>query len=237
MNSISFFTYKKIILLACIMTWTSQNLLAQQKDFGLWSDLNLVYKINKKCDFSLVEELRFNENITELQSQILEPSFSYKIIKNTTLGVAYRWSFKRRLEDTYSERHRYIILVKYKQDIAKKWSSTLRLQYQNQYSDIGRSEDWQKGSHMLRCKLQPSYQYNKKNSISISAELLYNITDQRPLSAVRYALGWDYAIKKNQKISVGYMMEQEYNTSNPYLSSIINIGYEIELNKYFKKKK
>lgn len=237
MNNFFSFTYKKTIFITSIILFIWGDISAQQKDFGIWTQVTLSYELNKKCNLGLSEELRIMENVSEIQTQNFEPFFTYKIIKNTTLGIAYRWSSKRRVDDSYFQRHRYITYLKYKLDFSKKWNSSIRLQFQNQYSDIGRSADWRQGAPMLRCKLQPSFQYNKKNSFSVSTELIYALQEPRPLSAVRYALSWDHEIKKNQKISLGYMLEQEYNKSNPYLSSVINIGYEIELNKYFKKKK
>ncbi|HKR05723.1 MAG TPA: DUF2490 domain-containing protein, partial [Bacteroidia bacterium] len=128
------------LLFVCLFYLKIPVAFSQVKDAGLWSSVNLEKKITQKLTAGLSEELRFNENITELGTAFTEIGVDYKFYKFVSLGISYRFIQKRRVDDFYSTRHRYNIDLSLKYKI-KKISVSLRERFQTQYADVNTSED------------------------------------------------------------------------------------------------
>src|SRR6187549_3507592 len=92
-----------------LLLFAQSQVLAQVNDAGLWASINLEKKFSKKVSIHFSEELRFNENISELGVFFSEFTGEYQFNKILSLSGGYRFIQRRRLDDSYSIRHRYII--------------------------------------------------------------------------------------------------------------------------------
>ena len=199
---------------------------AQVNDAGLWTSVNVEKKIISRLTVSLTEELRFNENISELGTAFTEIGADYKFNKFVSFGASYRFIQKRRVDDFYSLRHRYNMDLSLKYKI-KKIGITLRERFQTQYSDVNTSENGKVPERYLRNKLTLKYDLDKKYMPFISAELFYQLSNPRgnEFDNVRYAAGFDYEINKRMSASLFYIINKEFNVNDPWTEYIIGTGF------------
>ncbi|MGQ0828546.1 MAG: DUF2490 domain-containing protein [Bacteroidota bacterium] len=216
---------KTYLLLFFILSFAAN---AQVKDAGLWLGLSAEKKLSTRFALELTEEVRFNENISELATALTELGIGYKITKGLTSTVSYRFSQRRRVDDFYSLRHRYNIDLSYKVKI-KKISVTMRGRFQSQYTDINASETGNVPRNYLRSKFALKYLTGKKTSPFISIEFFNRINDpsgEAFVDNIRYQFGLDHELNKFSTITLSYLINKQVNVNNPWTSYITAIGYK-----------
>ena len=198
----------------------------QVNDAGLWMNAGFEKKLNKKLSLYLSEEVRMNENISEVGTIFTETGAEYKVLKNLNISAAYRFINKRRLDDSYSKRHRYMIDASYKLKIHK-LNLAVRERFQSQYNDINSSAKGHLPENYLRSKLSLKYPLRKRIETYISAEIFnqLNNPDGNEIDNERFTAGITYKISKAADLDSSYLINKEINVKNPMTSYIIGIGY------------
>ena len=79
----------------------------QEKDAGLWLSVNLEKKITPALFVTFTEEVRMNENITEVGTIFSDLGLGYKFGKRFRTSANFRFINKRSLDDSYDNRVRY----------------------------------------------------------------------------------------------------------------------------------
>jgi hypothetical protein len=226
-----FFIMNKLKFCAVIISFiafaSSTN--AQVNDAGLWGSINVEKNISNLIDVQLTQELRLNENFSELGTAFTEAGVTFDLPKGFRAGIAYRFIQKRRLDDSYSFRHRYLVELSYRY----KWNKlvvSLRNRFQSQYTDVQSSEDGMVPENYLRTKLQFRYDTGKRWQPFISSELFYQLNNPEgnEIDNMRFATGIDYEINKRNSIEVSYLFDREINVNNPVTSYIIGIAYNFK---------
>ncbi|MGE0562512.1 MAG: DUF2490 domain-containing protein [Flavobacteriales bacterium] len=195
---------------------------AQVNDAGLWLNVGLEKKITQKFSAQFSHALRYNENISELGTSFSEIGLSYKIIKPLTFNVVYRFAQKKRVDDFYSNRHRYAFNVVYRLKIHQ-FKLNFREQYQSSYKDIGTSETGSIPTNHFRSKITIAYDLEKKYTPFISYELFYEIVEY--IDNMRYKVGVEYELDKFNTFNLYYMIDKEMNVKKPWTSYVIGLGY------------
>ena len=193
---------------ACMFLFViSDYAFAQMDDAGLWASVTVKKKITKKFTLSLSEECRFNENVSELGTAFTEAGVEYKLIKNLTGGIAYRFMQKKQVDDFYSLRHRGLVSLTYKLKV-KKFELNLKERYQIQYADVNTSEDGKIPSEYLRNKLTIKYNTSKKYTPFIAAELFYQLNNPEgnECDDIRYSGGIEYNFNKLHEVDLFYLI-------------------------------
>ena len=208
----------------------SSPLMGQEKDAGLWTSVNLEAKLVKKLSFNISEELRFNENVTELGAAFTDAGFSYKLNKHFQFAVNYRFIQRRRMDNYYSYRHRFYADIKYSHKL-KPFELSFRTRFQDQISDIGRASDGGIPEYYLRNKLSLKWDTKKAYSPYISIELFSPLNYPRlnAFDAMRTTAGVEYEFSKHHKIDVYYMIQKVVNVSKPETDFIVGLGYFYKL--------
>jgi hypothetical protein len=203
---------------------------AQVNDAGLWTSVKLETKVVKDLTASIIQEFRFYENITELGAYYTEAGLEYKINKHFQIEANYRFTQKRKVENYYSIRHRFGIDLKYSKKI-KPFELKYRIRFQNQYADIGRSEDGGVPEYYLRNKLSLQWDLKKAYTPYVSVELFSPLNYPRmyAFDNIRSMAGIEYAFTKHHKIDVYYMIHKEVNVSLPFTYYVVGIGYIYKL--------
>lgn len=206
--------------------FTSLNCYSQVNDAGLWASVNLDKKVTQKLTFSLSEELRFNENVSELGTAFTEIGADYKFYKFVSLGISYRYIQKKRVDDFYSIRHRYNIDLSLKYKL-KKINLTLRERFQTQYADVNTSEDGKIAERYLRSKLTVKYDLGKKYIPFISCELFYQLSnrEENEFDNARYAAGFKYEFNKKMSIDLFYLINKEFHVNDPWTEYVTGIAF------------
>ncbi len=216
---------KKIIVYIFFLL-SGSGLFAQVNDARLWASVNIEKKITSSFSFTISEEIRMNENISEVGSFFTDAGFRYKINKLIRISANYRFTNNRQLDNSYSQRHRYYFDLSLRKKI-KPVTFTFRTRFQSQYTDINCSPDWQVPEYYTRNKLTMDFDLDKKYSPFISAEAYTPLFSGNGLyiDNVRYCAGFDYQFNRAHEIELFYMLQKEYNVNNPQNDYIVGIGY------------
>ncbi|MBC7865547.1 MAG: DUF2490 domain-containing protein [Bacteroidia bacterium] len=199
--------------------------LGQYNDAGLWLNANVEKKLLKDLSVSFNPTVRFNENVTELGQWFLDQGLSYKLNKRLRVSVNYRYSQKRKLDDTYANRHRFYADLTYKMKLGK-IALSYRLRGQDQYAEIYSREKGRTPSMAIRNKLQAKYASDTKFEPFLSAELWYGITNKiSQFNNVRVVGGTDYELNKYSSITLSYIFQKEFAVKNPETDFIFSLGY------------
>ncbi len=198
----------------------------QMKDAGLWTAAGFEFKLVKKVTASISEEVRFNENISEVGMILTDFGVSYKYNKHFQFDVGYRYSQKKKVEDYYSVRHRFTVGIKYEKKI-KPFQFQYRIRLQDQYSDIGRASDSRIPEYYLRNKLGLNLDLDKPYSPYISLELFSPLNYPRIIACdgIRTLAGVEYKLSKHHKLDFYYLVQKELNVSNPVTDFVLGLGY------------
>ena len=202
------------------------NSFAQVNDAGLWTSIDVSKKLAGGFNASLSEEIRLNENVSEVGTAFTEIGITHKIIKRMTGGISYRFIQSRRLDDSYSIRHRLNVDVAYRIKF-KMISATVRERFQSQVKNVQSSDDGSIPVNYLRNKVTFKYDTNKKYTpwISFEAFLQLNNPEGNEFDNLRYSAGFDYKFNKKNSISLFYLINQEINVDDPLTGYITGVNY------------
>ncbi|MFZ4547907.1 MAG: DUF2490 domain-containing protein [Bacteroidales bacterium] len=203
---------------------------AQVKDAGLWTSFSIETKLSKKISAGLTQELRFNENISEIGTAFTEAGLSYKLNKHFQIAANYRFTQKHRTDDNYNLKHRLYVDIKYNKKV-KPLQFTFRSRFQDEFSNPGHSPDAAIAEFYLRNKLNMEWDLDKPFAPYISVELFSPLSYPREFlfDNIRSSAGIEYSLTKKQKFDIYYMIQKELNVSLPEIDFIIGIGYSLKL--------
>jgi hypothetical protein len=214
------------LIFICLLYFDIRVCPAQVDDACLWTSVNIEKKITSKFSATLTEELRFNENISELGTAFTEIGANYKFYKFFSFGLSYRYIQSKNLDDSYSLRHRYNIDLAFKYKVEKVLAS-LRERFQTQYTDVNASENGKVPDRYLRSKLILKYDLEKKYTPFISCELFLQLTNPEgnELDKERFAGGFSYEFNKYTAVDLFYMINKEIHANNPLTEYITGVEF------------
>jgi hypothetical protein len=91
----------------------------QNNDTGMWATLSLQHALTKKTNIVVDQELRLKENYQRINLFYTNIGIDYKFNKFIKISPTYRAIQKKRLEGTYSYRHRLMLDVTFKKKLKK----------------------------------------------------------------------------------------------------------------------
>jgi len=215
-----------------ILLFTGRFVAAQVNDAGLWTSLCLEKKITPRFSLELTEELRFNENVTELGTFFTEAGESYKVTKWFKVSAYYRFTNKRQIDDYYSKRHQISLDLTFRKKF-KPIIIAFRTKFKGEYRDINSSEYGRMPYIYSENKLTLKYDLRGKFQPYIFVETFTPIwrpeKTSRPqgvfLDQAKYCIGTDYTINRRHALNFYYLIQKEYNVNNPQCEFIGGIGY------------
>jgi hypothetical protein len=199
----------------------------QVNDAGLWTNITIKKKITKRFDAFLTEEVRFNENITELGTIYTDIGGEYKILKGFKAGVFYRHIFKRRLDDSYSKANRFYIELSYGNNI-KRFELGYRIRFQQAYKDYNTSPDGHVPVNFIRQKIHLGINTKTRIDPYLDGEIWYYLNPPwSQFDNIRISAGIVTRITKHHFIDSGFIYQQEFNVADPVTDYIFSLGYKI----------
>jgi hypothetical protein len=202
----------------------------QVHDAGLWVRFNLEKKITPFLSATLREEVRLNENITEVGEIFTDVGLSYRFLKRFEISANYRFSNKREVDDSYDRGHRYYFDLKYKEKI-KKFSILLRMRFISQYTNIYSSETGMVPNNHLTGKVTVKYKLMRRIEPYISTEAFFCLDkkNQSYFDQIRCTAGIEYSFSRMHSVDLYYRICHELNTKNPETDFIIGLSYNLTL--------
>ncbi len=218
------------------------------RDYETWSGISVKKSfLDKKLDFALTQEFRFDDNSTHLDQYFTELEAGYELFKGLDLAIGYRF-IRNNKKSGYKNEQRVYADLQYRHKVDR-WTLSYRFRFQN-HDELGISRS--EGDDITqKYRLRVKAEYNIKNwklDPYISVEGFYthdNIgveyvegIDQRLIQSgfekLRFTLGTNYAIKKYFGIGAFYRVEQglksytgNYNTPATYFIGGINLNFKL----------
>ncbi len=218
-----------------IIVITSNISYSQNSDLANWTTIGLEYKLNKKWDFGLEEQLRLKENISTIDEYFTQFNTEYSVSKNFTLGAGLRYIKENDNEGNiqgYENHFRFNADVSYKHKI-NDFTLKYRLRYQNKNElGISSSEGDYANQHI---RFKTSVGYNIKGwklDPEFSAEIFNHFEkgEDNGYDKYRLTFGTEYKFKNSGKINLFYRIEKELNQSIPKTTNIIGLKYTYTIN-------
>ncbi len=216
---------------------TTEN--AVSKDFEGWVSAEFDYKINKKWNLVLEEQIRFKNNASEIDRYFTQLEGAYEFAKKWTVGLGFRYI---RINDNEGATQGYEDYTRIQLDLSnsfkikklKRFSFKNRLRYQRRNQlGVGDAPDIYPSSDF---RLKSTIGYNIKNwklDPKISGELFYHTETGafNGFTKYRLAIGTDYKIKKRHRIALQYMIERETKVWDADLFNIVRLRYTYQFKK------
>jgi hypothetical protein len=217
--------------LCCHSTIAQQN-----KDAGMWATFSIQHAITKKINVVVDQELRLKENFQRINLFYTNVGIDYKVNKFLKISPTYRAIQKKRLEGTYSYRHRLMLDVTTKKKI-QKFTISERVRYQAEVQDLYTSKKGKLVEQFLRFKTDLKYSLSDNVTPYVSCELRYQIRAPRgdgPLydrgfHRIRNVIGVDYQINKKNSVNLYYLIQSEFNISTPESIYIVGVAYSLTI--------
>lgn len=189
-----------------------------ENDYEYRTSFKLSFKPIKKLKINLTPEFRFKDDFS-VDRYLMETEVVYKPIKHFFVGGNYRFVVNPRNQKTTEYLHRFGVTTTYKRKFDR-FEPAVRLSYTN-YADDDDVDD-----NFLRYKAALGYDIKGcKLTPTLSAELFHQIADNE-MYKVRYKLGLDYKIFKNNYIGASYRLD--YYLKKYENNHIFSIGYKLK---------
>lgn len=200
---------------------------SQTNDAQLWLSTEIEKKLNPRLSLHVAEELRMNENITEAGTVFSDFGMSIDVSRGLNASAHYRFINKRRLDNTYDNRHRYYFDLTYKYD-PKPLIFSLRARFQSQYTDLLTSEDGKIPEYYERTRLKIACDAGRKFRPYLSAEVFLPLSGRVSsliIDCIRYQAGIEYKFNRYHSLNAFYMVQTEINVADPQNYFVTGLGY------------
>jgi hypothetical protein len=201
-------------------------LFAQERDACLWLSAAGQVKLNPKWSLVLSEELRLHENFSEVGTVITDAGVEYALSPSWRFSANYRFAQRRRLDRTWSTRHRGYFDIRYRHRFART-ELIARARFQQQYADMFSSAEGFMPENYLRSEFTLRYRLSPAFRPGASIEVF------QPLSGrywpepdnIRLTINLRYEISGAHSLDIFWMMQQEFNVKRAETDYVIGLGY------------
>ena len=188
---------------------------SQEKDFQLWSKLELRYKINKKLGVDFSEGFRLRENARLPLKSFSEIGISYRKNKMIRSKFAYRFIQNFDKAQNLLLRHRFYADLSLRKKL-KRWQLSHRARVHHQWGS-------NKLEQYYRSKIQGAYNIRKTPlEPSFSAELFFDL-NRLIVDKNRFTLALSYPIAKKIEGNLFYRVQQETNVNEPTIQYVLGV--------------
>lgn len=196
------------------------------RDLGLWSGFAIEKSVKKDWTFSLKQEIRLKQDISELNNYFTQAGIRYRINQNFSLEGKYRFTRDRKRDGTYENRSRYSFDLRYKGNLDF-ISLYYRLRFQKEVEGTNLMDPQEPYEKYLRNRLSIRYNDLKKIKPYLSGEVfqLFELYQFPRYDYVRLLAGIRYKPGKIGEFNMAYGFNRELNSPLPATFYIIRINY------------
>lgn len=204
---------------------------AQYNDAQVWENISLDKDIYRKLNLHFNHEGRIVDNASRFVYAYGDIGLTYKYSKRLKFSGDYVLVFKQ-TDKRFSTRHQWYVDFTYKIK-RKRFELAWREMFQQQVQDIYSSDFGAVPDNYLRNKITATYVFKKGFLYRIkpyaATEFYYRVSnhdkDGYGFKRNRYYLGSYYAINKKAEIELYYLVELNYNISDPPTNYVAGIGF------------
>jgi len=194
---------------------------SQNSELANWTIIRVEYKLNKKWNFGIEEQLRLKEDISTIDEYFTQLNTEYSVSKNFTLGAGLRYIKENDTDGNiqgYENHFRFNIDATYKHKI-NDFTLKYRVRYQNK-NELGVSNaEGDYANQHLRFKTAIGYNFkNWELDPKFSAEIFNHFEEgkQNGYDKYRFTFGTEYKLKNAGKINLFYRIEKELNQNDAF---------------------
>ncbi len=222
--------YPLRLLLFSLFLVFIQQLSAQEtkvvRDLRLWTGAAIEKSLGKAWTLSLKEEIRFKNDVSEINNYFTDAGLRYNINKNFALDLGYRYTRDKNSDDSYDNLTRYNLDLRYKGRLDF-ITLTYRLRYQKEVEGFNLIEQGTDYEKYVRNRLKVFYTDFKKITPYASFELfqLFEYAEPAELEYFRVQGGIKYEPGKLGTFTLAYGFNRELTSEEPALISMFRINY------------
>lgn len=209
--------YKKLLLTFLSASFMLLNFAQDvENDFQTRAKVKLGFNPVSKVKVFIIPQFRLDETFN-IDKYLADAEVIYKPISLFSIGGSYRIIGESNSEGKDELLNRFALNASL-QKIFKRWEPSIRTKYTNYTEDLN-------GGEFLRLRGKVEYNIRKsKITPSISTEA-YNDLNNNGWYKLRYGIGINYKINKNQSFFTGYRFD--YYLKQYRNKHILNLGYKI----------
>jgi len=198
------------------------------QDLEAWTSTQLKFKVNKKLDFALEEQLRLKNNASNVDQYFSELTANYNLSNNFNLGLGSRYI---KVNDNVGKKQGYETHFRWNVDLGfkheiKNLDLKYRLSYQSRNELSITTAEGDSARNALRLKISSGYNIkNWKFDPKLSVEFFNVLNNNNGLNRVRYTVGTDYNFKNAGELGAYVRMEKELTGVFRKTTNIIGIQY------------
>lgn len=226
---------KTTFLLSILLVLTgfiSDNVFAQENDYGSWLSLDVSKKLSGKFDLEFEEEVRIFQKFSEINRFATSIGGSYSLNKYLKGAAGYTWIYRHDVKDSFWEnRHRYYLQLTGKVETGRV-AFSIREKFQSTYIDKDVKGFDYSPENYLRSRLQITWDIkNCKLEPYASAEMhsRLNNPDGNKTDNMRYTLGTEFPLVKKLDMNTYIRLDQEMNVKKPVKLYLIGINLKLKL--------
>tara|TARA_B100000427_G_scaffold252165_1_gene215480 strand:- start:680 stop:1372 length:693 start_codon:yes stop_codon:yes gene_type:complete len=220
----------RIVLILIAVIFTSGKMHSQWTDYGGWTSATVTKKVAKKTYASANYAMRWDRDFTRLGTTFLDADISREIVDDINFTISLRVGVSKTDEYQWEPQRRFSTNARYKIDLGKKSSISLRAQYQTGHKGASTPGQGIEFSNAFRSKFTYSYRHSKKYKFSLSAETFfrpiysfYALSDYRARISVRKKLA------KRKYLSLGYQVETPRGGPDPWVEHAIICNFSLDM--------
>lgn len=203
-------TIKKTVSIV-LLSMSVSLLKAQDKDFGIWGELNIQHDIVKKLEAEYAFSLRSFDNAGKIEQTYAEAGVRYKLNKYFSIAGAYRISSTYEDDLKYHTRHKLFADLKGSLP-AGDLDLSLRIRFQQTTRTYVNDPEDELSRQYLRLKLKAAYDIpGFKLNPFVSVEPFLPISTGRgmEISKHRTAVGFEVKVTKKGSIEAAWIRERD----------------------------
>jgi opacity protein-like surface antigen len=226
--------WSRLILLVSLLL-LSGGAAQAQSDFGIWTEVGVEKKINKKWNVGLDAEWRTRDNASKTDRWDVGVGTEYKITDWLKADAGYDFLYDKRIKTTYHDdgtpnkeakfwqpRHRFHVSLTGGVDLGR-WQLRLRERWQYTYrpeKTVSERYDYDqedyddeektysgKGTNVLRSRLQVGYNVPHSGLEPYANAELFNAWN---VEKVRYTVGLGWKVTKHHVVGISYKYQKTY---------------------------
>ena len=199
------------------------------RDLQLWTGAAVEKTFGKDWTLSLGEEIRFKQNISEINNYFTEAGLRYRISKNFALEGGYRYTRDRKSDNSYETLTRYNLDLRYKGQLDF-ITIYYRLRYQKEvegFNLFGQESSYEK---YVRNRIRIMYSDFKRISPYVSAEIfqLFKFSRMAEFQYIRVQGGIKVEPGKMGTFGFAYGFNREFTQIEPAMIYQFKINYTYE---------
>ena len=220
----------RILLILIAVIFTSGKIHSQWTDYGGWTSATVSKKVAKKTYASANYAMRWDRDFTRLGTTFLDADISREVLDELNVTVSLRVGASRTDEYQWEPQRRFSANARYKLDLGKNSSVSLRAQYQTGHKGAGTPGQGIEFSNAARSKLTYAYRASKKYKFSLSAETFFRpINSFYQLSDYRARISIRKKLAKRKYLSLGYQVETPRGGPDPWVEHAIICNFSLDM--------